>query len=68
MSSYNPYQQVHYTAMKRTKQKSKPCLWDLKYRGENVSVGVPYPVAVKNRTKKIMDGWDKNAFTITKNC
>lgn len=64
--TYNPYQQLHYTAIKGTKVKPVQCLWDLKYQGKNVSLGVPYPIAVAEKNKKVKEGWRKGDFKIEK--
>ena len=61
---YNEYQQAHYTAITGTKVKHVQSLYDLKYQGKNVSLCVPYPVAVAKRNKKVKDGWRKNDFKI----
>ena len=62
--NYNPYQQAHYIAITGTKVKPVQSLYDLKYKGKNVSLGVPYPVAVAERNKKVKEGWRKNDFKI----
>lgn len=64
--TYNPYQQAHYIAIKGAKVKPKSCLWDLKYNGQNVAIGVPYPVAVQTRKDKVKSGWRLKDFKITK--
>lgn len=66
---YNQYQTAEYLALHgkaKQDQRKKPCLWDLKYNGQNVAIGVPYPVAVQTRKDKVKSGWRLKDFKITK--
>lgn len=67
---HNQYQTAEYVALyghRADPERPKVKLYDLTFRGENVCVGVPYPVCVAKRKEKVTDfGWKFSLFKITR--